>query len=170
MGNTHNLSMMVIAVGCAVITAQASTPTPSTTSEPLTSTAAGPALASGSMGLAKRKACNLEYTSWSPTISAARVIADAWAWCEVTPEEHTVILDLEKQKPNGDWELLATKKFDKKEEIPNPRAEYRTTAECQPGTWRMNMSVTGSLQGNPFVWSPGPSGKKDVTAKDCPIG
>ncbi|MFC9995687.1 hypothetical protein [Nocardia sp. NPDC127526] len=167
MSTSYNLSMMVIAVGAAVIASQsAAIPSTPAASE---ATVDAPSSPTAPFGLASlKKSCVLDYTFSKPTVVKPRIDADAWAFCDVPPAEHIVTLKLEK-KVDGVWVSMASRDF-KQIPPPEPGIKYQTSAECSPGTWRMNVSVVGTLESNPFAWTPGPSREREVSAKECPIG
>ncbi|MRH86596.1 hypothetical protein GFY24_03770 [Nocardia sp. SYP-A9097] len=128
-------------------------------------------VAAASSAHAAAKSCDFEFTPYQgpPTVlpAAAEVHADGWAQCDVTPDEHILTLSLE-YKEGGKWVTANSNTDATLPPAPPNRYSYPTVkAACYAGTWRMAVSVTGKIGGNPFVFSDY-SATRDIPTSDCP--
>ncbi len=86
------------------------------------------------------------------------------AFCDVPPEEHSLTLALE-YKDRDRW---ANGSYVTDRTIPSHSGHpYEVSAACYAGEWRMTVSVTGMMQGNPFVFSDH-SRTRTIPSSQCP--
>jgi hypothetical protein len=111
------------------------------------------------------KDCGFEFYPYSgPTVlDRMQIRGDGRAECDAPPQEHHLVLALQYLRGER-WETSVSQKFD---QIPSPAAEYTITANCYAGTWRIAMSVVGTMQGMPFTFSE-QSATRDVSTAQCP--
>ncbi len=125
-------------------------------------------VATGGSGIAQAaaKSCAFEFTWTKPGVYPPQIIARGVAQCEVPPEEHILTLALEYQN-RGVWEVASAKE-DRTLPPQAPNfASYQVSATCYAGTWRASMSVTGTIQGRPFVFSDHTQ-SREVPTSQCP--
>lgn len=112
------------------------------------------------------KSCGFEFTYSRPSVYPPEIKGNGVTQCDGPPEEHILTLALEYQQ-GGRWVNAAyITDAAPPPQPPNSRT-YEVSAACYAGTWRVSMSVTGRLQGNPFVFSDY-SGTRDVPTSQCP--
>lgn len=112
------------------------------------------------------KSCGFEFLYSAPSVYPPVIRGNGVAQCDAPPNEHVLTLSLEYR--SGDSWVTASAKTDK--EIPPgpPRYKsYEVSAACYAGTWRVSVSVAGSIQGNPFVFSEH-SETRDISTSKCP--
>ncbi|MCX4097756.1 hypothetical protein [Nocardia sp. alder85J] len=111
------------------------------------------------------KACGFEFYPYSrPTVlDRFQIRGDGRAECDAPPQEHHLTLALQYLRA-GRWETSVSRTYD---QIPNPSADYTITGNCYAGTWRLAMGVTGTMDGNPFVFSDY-SNPVDIGPDRCP--
>lgn len=108
------------------------------------------------------KSCNLGFIPAKPTVGVGSIIGNAWAKCDVAPEQHTLAISLER-RDGGAWVTEAT---NRDHTIPAPRAVYAVKTVCKPGVWRVVATAAGSLGGNDFAFTDF-SMERFVTPDDC---
>ncbi|MFE3052972.1 hypothetical protein [Nocardia sp. NPDC059239] len=117
------------------------------------------------------KSCNFDFSynnipSVRPEVKL--IHARGAAYCDVPPSEHDLVLGLELKDINGSWQPYQDAGHNR--DIPgdayNPKY-YELVVPCYVGTYRMSVSVTGYLEGNPFAYSKY-SGETSVTPDECP--
>lgn len=115
---------------------------------------------------AAAKSCGFEFTWTQPSVIGAQILGRGVAQCDVPPDEHRLVLALEYKKADR-WETASSITDETRPPAPPGHAAYEVSAACYAGTWRVSMSVTGSIQGNPFVYSDH-TGTRDVPTSQCP--
>ncbi len=121
----------------------------------------------GSAGTANAaKSCTFMFTHTQPSVYPPEIIGNGWAQCDVPPEEHVVSMALE-YKQGGKWTNASHIRDAGIPPGPPNRRSYEVKAACYAGEWRISMSVTGSLQENPFVFSDY-SRTREVSSSQCP--
>jgi hypothetical protein len=89
--------------------------------------------------------------------------ATLWVRCLTPPTEHHLTLELQRYGTSR-FNTVETRHIDK---IPGP--DWTTaivSASCIPGSWRLQWSVTGTLNGIPFAGS-GTGDEKTLEVHDC---
>ncbi|WP_216916945.1 hypothetical protein [Nocardia noduli] len=112
------------------------------------------------------KSCGFEFTFSQPTVLGSQILGRGLAQCDVTPSEHLLTLSLERQQ-SGRWETISHRTTGALPPGPPNSLSYEVSAACYEGSWRVAMSVTGSLQGRPFVFSDH-TRARDITSSQCP--
>lgn len=112
------------------------------------------------------KSCGFEFTYSRPSVYAPKITGNGVAQCDGPPEEHILTLALEYLQ-GGRWVNAAYITDAAIPPSPPNSRSYEVNAACYAGTWRVSMSVTGRIQGNPFVFSDH-SGTRDVSTSQCP--
>ncbi|MBF6464772.1 hypothetical protein IU427_06180 [Nocardia beijingensis] len=112
------------------------------------------------------KSCGFEFTYSRPSVYAPKITGNGVAQCDGPPEEHILTLALEYQQ-GGRWVNAAHITDAAIPPAPPKSRTYEVSAACYAGTWRVSMSVTGRIQGNPFVFSDH-SRTRDVSTSQCP--
>ncbi|WP_306363404.1 hypothetical protein [Nocardia sp. CC227C] len=115
---------------------------------------------------AAAKSCGFEFTHRQPSVYPPEIIGNGFAQCDVPPEEHSLILALEYRQGER-WVNAAHIRDAGIPPGPPGRRSYEVKAACYAGTWRVSMSVTGSIQGQPFVFSDY-SRTREVPTTQCP--
>lgn len=126
----------------------------------------GAVLAGTGSAHAAAKDCDLGFMPLKPTVGVGTVIGSAWASCDMPPEQHEMHLALD-YREGGQWQGVEMISDDR---IPTvARMSYIVKARCQPGYWRIEAEVVGTLQGRPFKFAQF-SMPRSITAADCARG
>ncbi|MFE9323952.1 hypothetical protein ACIHDR_21610 [Nocardia sp. NPDC052278] len=112
------------------------------------------------------KSCGFEFTYSRPSVYPPKIEGNGVAQCDGPPEEHILTLALEHLQ-GGRWVNAAYITDAAIPPGPPNSRSYEVSAACYAGKWRVSMSVTGRIQGNPFVFSDH-SGTRDVPSSQCP--
>ncbi|PXX61640.1 hypothetical protein DFR70_108198 [Nocardia tenerifensis] len=125
-----------------------------------------PAYASPPAAFVAAKSCGFEFTYSRPSVYPPQIKGNGVAQCDAPPEEHFLTLSLE-YKQGGQWVTAAYINDSGIPPGPPNSRSYEVSAACYAGTWRVSMSVTGRLQGIPFVFSDY-SGTREISTSQCP--
>jgi hypothetical protein len=106
--------------------------------------------------------CDLGFMPTKPTVGVGSIIGNVWAKCDMTPKVHHMTVTLER-RDGGAW---VSEQIAHSDTIPAPRATYEIKTPCMPGVWRVIATASGSLQGNPFVFTD-VSMERFITAPEC---
>ncbi|MFG3616650.1 hypothetical protein [Nocardia sp. NPDC047654] len=112
------------------------------------------------------KSCGFEFTYSRPSVYPPKITGNGVAQCDGPPEEHILTLALEYQQ-GGRWVNAAHITEGAIPPTPPKSRMYEVSAACYAGNWRVSMSVTGRIQGNPFVFSDR-SRTREVPISQCP--
>ena len=113
------------------------------------------------------KDCDFEFNPERPTVIGAQITGHGVAACDIPPDRHVVTLALE-YRDRGRWEVASVSRPDST--IPGPwrtgRHQYRVSAACYAGTWRVAVSIRGGIQGHEFRYD-NASGTVDIPSSRC---
>lgn len=111
--------------------------------------------------------CDLGFIPNKPMLGVGTIIGNAWASCDVPPEQHEMHLGLDFRQGGGQWQGVVLRSDPR---IPTKaRMSYIVKANSVPGAWRVEAEATGTLRGRPFKFADF-SEARIVSAAECARG
>ncbi|MRH89201.1 hypothetical protein GFY24_17385 [Nocardia sp. SYP-A9097] len=93
--------------------------------------------------------CSFSFTYSYPTVLPPSIESYGKASCTTPPSEHVGTLALEYQD-GGQWMVGSIS--NPYTDIPNPEVDYKVSAACYNGTWRMTVRIRGTDSKGPFSY------------------